>query len=150
MCCIEWSMLGGVGKMKTFIYLAPSCLLFPIGQCFHHRELTLSYFQVMPYSSFACQPLCMWNIPDSMYWDELSHSNLKVEGKDKNYRHAAHLPHCVAAAKERELDTHKVNDWLGLSGSTVGQETEDHGNLKQMITFLSDRLNLRIDGDFRT
>ena len=56
----------------------------------------------------------------------------------------------MAAAKERELDTHKVNDWLGLSGSTVGQETEDHGNLKQMITFLSDRLNLRIDGDFRT
>lgn len=49
-----------------------------------------------------------------------------------------------------ELNTRKVFDWLGLSSSTVGQETEDHGNLKQMITFLSDTLNLGIGGDLRT
>lgn len=85
-----------------------------------------------------------------MYWDELSHSNLKVEGKGKNSRYAAHLPHCVAAAKEIELDTCKVYDWLGLRDSTVGQETEDHGNQEQMITFLSDTLNLGVGGDFRT
>lgn len=85
-----------------------------------------------------------------MYWDELSHSNLKVEGKGKNSKYAVHLLHCVAVAMGIELNTRKVFDWLGLSSSTVGQETEDHGNLKQMITFLSDTLNLGIGGDLRT
>lgn len=33
----------------------------------------------------------------------------------------------VAAAKEGELDTHRVNDWLGLSGSTMGQEAGTMG-----------------------
>lgn len=51
-----------------------------------------------------------YGVSAPMSWDEIFHSNLKVEGKDKNSRHTASLPSCMAAAKQGDMNTHRVND----------------------------------------
>lgn len=47
-------------------------------------------------------------MPAPMVWDEVFHSNLEVEGKDKNSRHAVGLLRCLAAA--RGISWHSQNE----------------------------------------
>lgn len=105
-CCMQWSTVGGAGKVKKFMLGSLLSSLF--------------HWLIFFFFTIACQPsitskLCHpvlfdaeHGMPTPRVWDEASHSNLEVEGKDKNSRLSVGLPRCVAAS--RGISWHSQNE----------------------------------------
>lgn len=145
-CCMEWSMLGDAENRKISAW-PPPLFSFPFVSVSIITLLTSTLSYPVPLNTEH-------GVSAPMSWDEIYHSNLKVEGKGKNSWHTASLPSCVAAAKGGDLTLAEwMISWTSPPPPTNGvavwsRRGEDH--LKKIIIhILCDVLNLRI-GDFRT